>query len=267
MSSKTILVFTWFIIASFLFALPASAFYKWVDEKGEVRVTDEAPPGSPRGLKEYKEQEEPGPLTSPAVDPDAADETTPPRRIPVRNNPQPTVEAPNSSDARPVQSGQSETTAIQQPLSSLGTASVGGEASSITSSVVPPVRHIPQMPRAAEAGFSRFYTAFKIAGGVVYFYLMLCFFLIARQLAVPHAWLSWIPIVQVWAFVGSAKHPWWYGFLFLVPLLNIFIYVYLSMEMVENLNRNRLLGLLMLIPGVNLVYLGVLAFTEMPDDE
>jgi len=44
--------------------------------------------------------------------------------------------------------------------------------------------------------------------------------------------------------------------------VSIIVVAYVWMCIVENLGRNKWLGLLMLVPIVNLVYIGVLAFSK-----
>lgn len=95
-----------------------------------------------------------------------------------------------------------------------------------------------------------------------YIYYCLCLYRIANRLAVPAAWTAWIPLIQVWPFVGSAGKPWWWILLLLVPFLNVIIIVYLWMCITENLGRNKLLGLLTLVPIVNIIYPGFLAFAK-----
>jgi hypothetical protein len=106
-----------------------------------------------------------------------------------------------------------------------------------------------------------------IVCAVMYIYYSLCMYLIAKKLDVPAAWTAWIPIANLWPFVASAGKSLWWALLLLVPIVNLFVMIYLWMCIAENLGRNKWLGLLMLIPLVNLVYLGVLAFSEKKESE
>jgi len=100
----------------------------------------------------------------------------------------------------------------------------------------------------------------------LYIFTSLCLFLIAKKLNVPTPWTAWIPVIQVWTFVSSANKAWWWILLLLVPIVNTIVGVYLWICITENLGRNKWLGLLMLLPLINLVFLGILAFskTEQP---
>jgi len=115
------------------------------------------------------------------------------------------------------------------------------------------------IPMGLLAGFGIIMILLEIA---FYIYFCLCLFFIAKKLNVPAPWTAWIPIIQIWTIVASANKPWWWILLLLVPIVNIFIGIYLWVLITENLGRNKWLGLLMLVPIVNFVFLGVLAFSK-----
>jgi hypothetical protein len=73
-----------------------------------------------------------------------------------------------------------------------------------------------------------------------------------------------VPLLNLWAVVGSAGKPWWWIILLFVPLVNIFIWIYLWLCITENLGHNKWLGLLMLLPMINLVFMAYLAFAKSP---
>jgi hypothetical protein len=97
---------------------------------------------------------------------------------------------------------------------------------------------------------------------VPYVYVCLCLFLIAKKLFVPSPWIAWVPIAQVWTIVTSAGKPWWWMLFLLVPIVNFFVGIYFWVCITENLGRNKWLGLLMLLPVINVVFLGILAFSK-----
>jgi hypothetical protein len=115
------------------------------------------------------------------------------------------------------------------------------------------------VPMGLLAGFGIIMILLEIA---FYIYFCLCLFFIAKKLNVSAPWTAWIPIIQIWTVVASAGKPWWWILLLLVPIVNIFIGIYLWVLITENLGRNKWLGLLMLVPIVNFVFLGVLAFSK-----
>ncbi len=134
----------------------------------------------------------------------------------------------------------------------------------------PPVAPNPMpkgMPGAAAPGaligiIAAFGMIIVLIGLAVYLYYSLCLFLIAKKLAVPAPWTAWIPIVQAWTFVMSAGKPGWWVVLFLVPIVNLFLGIYLWMCVTENLGKNKWLGLLILVPLVGIIYPGWLAFSK-----
>ena len=97
---------------------------------------------------------------------------------------------------------------------------------------------------------------------LVYLYFSLCLYLIARKLNLSGAWMAWVPILQVFTFIGCAGKPAWWFLLLLVPIVNFFVTIYLWMCIAENLGREKWFALLTLVPVVNLIYMGVLAFSK-----
>jgi hypothetical protein len=118
---------------------------------------------------------------------------------------------------------------------------------------------IPLLMGGLFAGF-----ALVIFGILLAFYVFfsLCMYLIAKKLNVPAAWTAWVPLLNLWALVGSAGKPWWWILLLFVPLLNFFVGIYLWMCIVENLGKNRWLGLLIFVPLVGMIYMAILAFSK-----
>ncbi len=117
----------------------------------------------------------------------------------------------------------------------------------------------PRVKPGVIAGFGVFSLILSIA---LYIYFSLCMYLIAKKLNVSAPWIAFIPIIQIWIIVASAGKPWWWILLLLIPIVNIFISIYIWLCITENLGRNKWLGLLMLVPIVNLVFLGMLAFSK-----
>lgn len=106
-------------------------------------------------------------------------------------------------------------------------------------------------------------------GLFIYLFFSYCLFRIARKLDVRFAWLAWLPFAQLWPFVGSAGKPWWWVFLLvlvsvipIVNLLSIVLFVYMWMLITGNLGKNKWLGLLTLVPGINILFLLYLVFSK-----
>jgi len=135
--------------------------------------------------------------------------------------------------------------------------------------IAPTVPSMPmpkQLPDAAGPALIAMIAAFGMilvfVGIAFYIYYSLCLFLIAKKLDVPAPWTAWIPLVQIWTFVVSAGKPGWWVLLFLVPIVNLFLGIYLWMCVTENLGKNKWLGLLILVPLVGIIYPGWLAFSK-----
>ncbi len=116
-----------------------------------------------------------------------------------------------------------------------------------------------QLAAAMAAGFA---TTFVFLFLGIYVYASLCLYLIASKLNVAGAWTAFVPLIQVWPFLGAAGKPCWWVLLFFIPLVNAIIGVYLWMCIAENMGRNKMLGLLVLVPVANLLLMGMLAFTK-----
>ncbi len=117
---------------------------------------------------------------------------------------------------------------------------------------------VPMLMGGLFAGFTLVFLGIALA---IYLFFSYCMYRIATRLNCPAAWTAWVPILNMWPIVGSAGKPWWWVILLFVPLVGFFVWVYLWMCIVENLGRNKWLGLLMLVPVVNIVYMVVLAFS------
>jgi hypothetical protein len=97
---------------------------------------------------------------------------------------------------------------------------------------------------------------------VIYVYASYCLMKIAQKLGVENAWMAWIPVVNIWVMCQAARKEWWWMLLCFVPLINIIAFCVLWMGIAENRGKPSWVGLLILIPLVNFVMMGYLAFTD-----
>jgi hypothetical protein len=118
------------------------------------------------------------------------------------------------------------------------------------------LEEIGLMPIAIVLAFSLF----------IYLFFSYCLYRIARKLDVRFAWLAWLPVAQLWPLVGSAGKPWWWVFLLVlvsvIPPLSIVLFVYIWMLITGNLGKNRWLGLLSIVPAINVLFLAYLVFSK-----
>ncbi len=281
MTKRPFLAAACIVTALSLFFSPAFAAYSWVDDNGEFHITD-----YPKPVK----REEPKDLSESGVPASPARSEV--KSIPVQTPPiaPQTAPAPVSTGTKtitpfaPVSAG----TTTQKPTAtvSLLTPTSGGNTIMATAATVslltttttptvplPVALGQPQtalLPNASQqmpaAGIMAFVMAFFMIIVVlfigIYIYFSLCLFLIAKKLNVSAPWIAWVPIVQIWTLLQAAGKPCWWVVLFFIPVIGIIASVYVWMCIAENLGRNKWLGLLILAPFINLVYIGVLAFSK-----
>ncbi|HSQ78006.1 MAG TPA: DUF5684 domain-containing protein [Nitrospirota bacterium] len=269
-----------FTLIIFLSFLPSSfAIYQWVDENGIVHLTDYPKPGS---APMEKEQEGAAPANAPVkVTPpseqikDAALHAT---ALPMKRTEgtqslpssagQPSQDVKSGRPAEPtapVPAQQARQETVSAETKTIQTVSTGIPATSEEAPSATPAASMPNTappPNAVAALVAGFLTFFLFIIAGLYVYGSLCLYLIAKKLNVPAAWTAWIPILQIWALFASAKQSLWMALLFIIPFVNAIVGVYLWICITENLGRNKMLGLLMLVPVVNLIFLGFLAFSK-----
>ncbi|HMB26054.1 MAG TPA: DUF5684 domain-containing protein [Patescibacteria group bacterium] len=96
----------------------------------------------------------------------------------------------------------------------------------------------------------------------VYVYTALTLMLIAKKTKDEPAWLAWIPIVNVFLMVKIAKMSYWSILLIFIPLVNIVWGVYLWWKIAEARGKSGWWGIAMIVPIVNFIAMGYLAFSE-----
>lgn len=270
--NKRITLVAAFMLIIFFSSLPSSfAIYQWVDEKGTIHITDYPKPGTQPAEHENEAPSSPG---GPAKVTAPSREIQQGTRLEMTLTPSsPAVQTPQSMETakpaepsapmpaqQPRQDAVSPVAKTNQAVPMLGIPPTSGEAPSATP--MPSMPNTAPSPRAVAAFAAGFLSIFLFMLAGLYLYFSLCLFLIAKKLNVPAAWTAWVPILQIWAFFGSAGKSLWWFLLFFIPLVNAIVGIYLWMCIAENLGKNKMLGLLMLIPIANLVFVGVLAFSE-----
>ncbi len=96
----------------------------------------------------------------------------------------------------------------------------------------------------------------------VYVWIALCLHIIARKTNTPNPWLAWIPIANVILACQIAGKPWWWVFLFLIPIVNLVLAIVVMWKICEARNKPGWLAILMIIPIANLIIFGILAFVD-----
>ena len=110
-------------------------------------------------------------------------------------------------------------------------------------------------------------TPFSTTGGglvgiLVYLFLSYGLYAIAKKTNTNRGWFAFIPILNLYLILKIAKRPGWWLIFFLIPFLNIIIWVVAFMDIAKVVNKPDWLGILMVIPFLNIIVLFYLAFSE-----
>ena len=132
------------------------------------------------------------------------------------------------------------------------------------------------MPIGAEAlpaGLAAMFAGLVVVGLIValvlYIYMALALMTIAKKTNTEPAWLAWIPIANVWLMIKIAGLQWWWIFLLLLPIVPVIgaiamyaAVIYIWWRIAEARKFPGWFALLMLIPLVNLVIVGIIAWKD-----
>lgn len=97
-------------------------------------------------------------------------------------------------------------------------------------------------------------------GILMYVYFALSLSTIGKKLKKDNCILAWIPIANVIFALELAGRPWWWIFLFLIPIVNIIIAVVMWMDIAKNSNQSKWLGIIGIIPIIHIFLPGYLAY-------
>ena len=103
---------------------------------------------------------------------------------------------------------------------------------------------------------------FVILVAAIYIYSAYCLYLIAQKTNTPNAWYAWVPILNLVLMLQIiGKSLWWILAVF-IPLVNIFVIIWIWAKISEVRHRPWWWGILMIINPINLIILYFLAFKE-----
>lgn len=116
---------------------------------------------------------------------------------------------------------------------------------------------------AVSAGSVFAFTAIILVLSIaMYIYTAYCLYAIAKKTNTPNPWYAYIPILNlVLIFQIIRQSPWWILAMF-IPIVNIFVMIWMWMELAAVCNRPKWWGILMIISPVNLILLWFMAFRE-----
>lgn len=87
---------------------------------------------------------------------------------------------------------------------------------------------------------------------------------IANKTNTNNAWMAWIPILNLVLMLRISRQPLWVMIGFFIPYVNYLIMAAVWGEIAGVLNKSKWWGLLWLVPVLNLILPGYLAFSESP---
>jgi len=114
--------------------------------------------------------------------------------------------------------------------------------------------------------------AFLVTFMILYIYVGAAVMAIAKRTQTPQAWLAFIPIANVYLMAKTADLSGWYttslalaAIPFIGPYITTATLVFIWWRIAERLGRPGYWSVLMLIPMVNMVLLGIMAWgKELP---
>ena len=96
----------------------------------------------------------------------------------------------------------------------------------------------------------------------VYVFTSLVVMYLAKKTNKEPLWFAWIPVLNVILLLMVAKISLWYVILLMIPIVNIFASLYVWWKVAEARGKSGLWGVAMIVPGVNFVVMGYLAFSK-----
>ena len=119
------------------------------------------------------------------------------------------------------------------------------------------------------AALGAFFAVIVAVGIAVYIYFAIALMTIAKKTNTKNAWFAWIPILDIYLMLMIAELPGWYlvGLLasFIPVIGNILVtagMIYLFWKVAEARNKPGWYGILMIVPVVNLIIIGMLAWSD-----
>jgi hypothetical protein len=107
-----------------------------------------------------------------------------------------------------------------------------------------------------------FGTIFFVSVIAGYIYMSLALMAIAAKTNTPNGMLAWIPIANLFLTLQIAGKPLWWFVLFLIPIVNIVIFIMVWMAIAEARHKPSWWGILMFVPVANLIVPGYLAWSD-----
>jgi len=99
----------------------------------------------------------------------------------------------------------------------------------------------------------------------LYFFFAFTQYKIAQKVGHQSTWWAWVPVLNFFQQIQMAGKE-WYWFLFcLIPVVNIFALAVIWMEIARNCRQSAAWGIMAIIPFLNFIAFGYLAFSSSVD--
>ena len=85
--------------------------------------------------------------------------------------------------------------------------------------------------------------------------------IIAKKTDTPNGWLAWIPIANIYLLCKIADMSGWWTLAIFVPLLNTIMMIIWWWRVAEARNKPGWLGILIIIPILDLIMPDIIAFS------
>ena len=95
-----------------------------------------------------------------------------------------------------------------------------------------------------------------------YAFFAICLQKIAEKTNTDNAWWAWVPILQAFLMLKIADRPMWWIVLLFIPLVNFVITLVVLVDICKAREKSPAWVVAFLFPGVNLLALGYLGFSE-----
>ncbi len=106
-----------------------------------------------------------------------------------------------------------------------------------------------------------------VIGLAAYLYAAFALMAMARRSNTPNGWLAFVPIANVYLMTQIAGLPWWWILSILLaiipvlgPILSGIAMIYIWWRIAERLGKPGWWSLLLLVPVINLVIIGLMAW-------
>ncbi|MBR9683261.1 hypothetical protein GOV03_01855 [Candidatus Woesearchaeota archaeon] len=116
-------------------------------------------------------------------------------------------------------------------------------------------------------GMGSFVVAWFVGMIAIYIYFAFALMTIAKKTKTDNAWLAWIPIANVYLMTKMAGLPGWLTLAVLLPLIPLMgnlalmaVLVFMWWKIAEAIKKPGWWGVLLIVPLVNLVVVGVMAW-------